>query len=170
MQPPLPQFGLRSLLLMMSALSVLFALMTTVVGRWAIVLAWFVVLAAAHVWANAWGTRTRRNLPPTFDKGDEADRRPRRGAPPDAAFAPVTRLGRHSSIGRVMLFTTSAGAVVGAGVGSWLLWEGHPGPVGWVGLIVGGVSSSAVGGLLGFLTSSFLNVALLAIGEASRDH
>src|SRR5688572_153578 len=91
-QPPLPQFGLRSLLLAMSFLSVLFALMTTVVGRWAMILVWLVVLVAAHVWANAWGTRTRRKHPPAAAGGDEADRRPQRGAPPDTAFAPVTRL------------------------------------------------------------------------------
>jgi hypothetical protein len=161
-----PQYSLRTLFWFVSAASALFAVMSVVGALWSSAIVWLLVLVAVHVAANAWGSRVgRRGARLTLpDDGPPIAR----AAP--HAFAPSTRLRRNVALAGTTLATTCLGAGLGAGTGAMLLWATPPGPAGWAGFVVGTLSAAVVGGFLGFLTSSFLDVALGALGEASREH
>ena len=68
------QFGMRAMLLWVAALAALFAVLGKVEPVWQVVIVWFVVLAAAHVVANAWGSRfggRPRHAEPYLDVASE---------------------------------------------------------------------------------------------------
>jgi hypothetical protein len=172
------QFSIRSLLLAMTAVAVLVVVWQRVGAVWGASIVWFLVLVAAHVAANAHGSRqTRRarsELQP--DEGaapiDGPAKRENtgRGLVADASMhsAPITRLGVcHGPAGRVLLCVITASSAVGAVVGT----------VGFVflttaetsGILLGVVSASILGGFLGFACGSFVLVMSRAFHEAVQD-
>jgi hypothetical protein len=173
------QFGLGTMLIAVAACGVLIAIMQQVGPVWSLAIGWFLMLAAAHVTANAYGTRARRaarqsssgnasteNPPPSA----EAEDRPVASATDkQLTFAPATRLRQSARLGRPMLALTGVGAIVGSSGGVTLLalvnWE----RIGVSGIIVGGISCAVLGALLGFLTSTFLGVSLRALREAAGE-
>src|SRR5687767_7600124 len=114
--PKLPQFSLRSLLLAVGLCSVLLAVMNLVGALWSTALVWFLLLVAAHVFGNAWGTRSRTAPRPADDR--QSDRRSR----PPVRFAPSTRLRGQICIGRCMIACSALGAVIGGCLGTYVLW------------------------------------------------
>jgi hypothetical protein len=123
------------------------------------VVIWGVVLVAAHVAGNACGTQRTGAAPQ------------RRAALPPVARAiwemRATRLRQHHGPGLSMFVGILLGAAAGGLVGTLALWGVYreqfgAGPVG-----VGGVSSAVVGGFLGFLAASFLQVTKRAWQEAT---
>ncbi|MDX1947846.1 MAG: hypothetical protein SFU86_20780 [Pirellulaceae bacterium] len=156
-----PQFGLRTLLLTVTACAVLFAL-----ARWfsPITVAGVILLAlsiAAHVAGNAIGTRLR-------DIGNEPSLPPRSGSPQPRDFAPVTRLGQKSSLGWPIVFGTGAGALLsGIGGGVWTLASGTE-SVGPLNVAVGIIAFGVLGGIGTFVVFGFVQVAIGAIRQALR--
>lgn len=159
--PPL-QFRLRTLLAAMAIVGVMLAVAVRLEATWSLVLFWSLVLVAAHVVGNAFGTKQRRRTHSADDAASEQ-------TPPAAiVFAPATPLRASTSLARSMLIATSAGAVLGAVLGmSWLLWA-YFAELGTLGVAVGACSGALLGGLAGFLASSFIGIAGRAFRHAAR--
>ncbi|HEY2893109.1 MAG TPA: hypothetical protein VGJ16_02810, partial [Pirellulales bacterium] len=161
-----PQFGLRTLLLLVTACGVLLAL-----RQWfslsPIAIAALLLFALSiffHVAGNVIGTRLR-------SIGDEADAREtetlaatRRLEPRD--FAPVTHLSQRHNLGITIVVVVSVGAVLGgAGGGIWT-WLASPGHVGLSNVAVGVVAFGILGALAAFGTVAFAQVMLGAMWQA----
>jgi hypothetical protein len=161
------QFGLRALLLAMACLSVLFSVMSLVGPMWSTILVWFLVLVAAHVVGNSWGSRrwpADRTLPAEAD--ELAGAQSLRFASGSCPNVPATQLCEATKLGWMMPLAAGSGAVLGGAIGvGFLLWLGFE-QVGYAGITVGGCSAAVVGGLAGFLASSFVSVARGAWQEA----
>jgi len=122
-------------------------------------LALVVVLAsiAMHVAGNAIGTGLR----------DAADRRLERvpGQPPAAVPRPApSHLERHTSLGRLVPISAGIGAACGgvAGTTALMVFAAASPP----GAVIGGLSSAVIGGLLGFLAASFVEIIRTSLREA----
>lgn len=163
-----PRFTLRTLLLGMTLLSVLFALMTVLGTVYSVILIWSLLLVAAHVAANAWGTRQRRLDEAAFLADGKAV--PRSSADAiHAAIAPATRLRERMRIDRYMIGVTCLGALAGGIAGGKILGQLYWQTAGFEAILLGAFSSSVLGGFFGFLVSSFLRVTLKALHEATRE-
>jgi hypothetical protein len=121
----------------------------------------FVLLVsiAAHVAGNALGTRLRE----ATDR-DLATRRRRSGPPPEMPRSAPAHLERRSQLGRLVPVSAGIGATCGAVAGtvSLLALTGSSVP----GAVLGGVSSAVIGGLLGFLGASFVEILRTSLREA----
>ncbi len=156
------QFGLRALFFATACFSALFAVMSFIGAVWSAILVWFLLLVLLHVAANAWGShRWRRDGQDAFEAMEEVP--PWRSGPP--AEAPATRLRESTRLGWTMFVVTISGAVLGGALGAGSLACLGSAKVGYVAIVVGGISSAILGGFFGFLTSSFVEVA----GQAWRE-
>src|SRR5688572_726592 len=97
-----PQFGLRTLLLLVTACAVIFAAGQWLPPLWVAALVLLALSIFAHVAGNAIGTRLReignRKDNRAFDLQPQASREPR--------FAPVTRLGQRQRLGWPIVIAT----------------------------------------------------------------
>lgn len=149
---------------LVAGLSGLFAVMHVIGPVWSAILVWFLLLAIAHVTANFWGTR----IAPRESRAPAADSQPDSATPvrQSTAATGAVRLSESRRPGWPMLVTTVVGVLVGGTLGSvalvFLCFDG----AGYAGVTVGTVSAAVVGGFLGFLTSSFAEIALRAWKEA----
>ena len=120
------------------------------------------VLAASvamHVGGNALGTRLR----------DATDRDLRRvGRAPDAA-SPLPphrahRLGQHARLGPLVPVSAGIGATCGgiAGTTALVCWTSSTA----AGAALGGISAAVIGGLIGFLVASFVEIVRVSLREA----
>ncbi len=158
-----PRFTLRTMLLAVTALGCLFGVMSALGTVWSVAILMFGCLLAGHVLGNSLGTRLR----------DGAPKRPAVShAPQDARFALTHRsaveasgLSRRTRLSRITLVMTCGGAAAGAFLGGPGLAAIYP-DAGAPAVALGVVSSAVLGGLGGFLTSSFLSVTLKAWREA----
>lgn len=150
----------------MACLSVLFTVMSLVGPMWSTILVWFLVLAVAHIAGNCWGSRGWAAAESKFDEEAESfvsARHETRGPLPDMS---ATQLREATKLGRTMPLVAAGGAMLGGATGiSFLLWLGFE-QVGYAGIAVGGASAAVVGGLAGFMASSFVSVARGAWQEA----
>jgi hypothetical protein len=158
-----PQFGLRTLLLIVTACGVLFAL-----ANWLEPIAWvgvilLVLSVTLHVAGNAIGTRLRQlgDHPPDAEPLQNAFRSAR---PPE--FAPVTRLGLRQSLGWTIVLATLLGTAAGGTGGGIWTWISSRGPVGPLQLIVGVIAFAALGGLAAFGAAAFTQTLLGAMWQA----
>ena len=163
------QFGLRAMFAAVACLAVLFSVMGMIGPIWSTILVWFLLLALAHVIANCWGSRGWRTT--AAEEAGKADGPPsllaKHGSRP-AADAPPTLLRESTRLGWKMPVATVAGAIAAGALGTvFLAWLGI-GRVGLAGIAVGGFSSAVVGGLFGFLASSFVEVAGGAWQQAAK--
>ena len=159
------QFGLRTALLAVGACGVLFAVMSHVGLVWSTVLAWSGLLVAAHMVANAWGTRAKSRRRQRHPADDELPEETWTQQPIE--FAPTTQLGDNRRLGMAMFILTGVGALVGLALGTLTLLTIYWDELSYLGILVGGLSAAVIGGFLGFLTSTFLGVSLRAWNEAS---
>ena len=159
------QFRLRTMLGLVAALCGLFAIMQFIGAVWSAILVWFLLLVIAHVTANFWGTRVAPRVGHQHLDESEPEARVALPARPTGAPAAV-RLSESLRPGWPMLVATTVGAVVGGTLGSVALVLLSLDRAGYAGVVVGSVSAAAVGGFLGFLTSSFAEIALRAWKEA----
>jgi len=160
------RFSLRSLLLWVTLLCILLGLVVSVPLGLAVVIVCVAMLVGAHVVGNALGTRLR----------DQAATRPRglSGGPSLAPTTqsrptalPVTSLRNKQRLSRTTPVVATAAAVVGAVVGGILLaWFNSPRGT-LAGLVVGGLSCGFLGGFVGFLAGSFLEIFGPAWTEAA---
>jgi hypothetical protein len=115
---------------------------------------------AMHVAGNAIGTRLR--------EATDHDLALRRNtALPASAPLPAsgpTHLERRSSLGRLVPISAGIGAACGGTAGTLsLLWLTASSPAG---AVLGGGSSAVVGGLLGFLGASFVEIVRASLRES----
>lgn len=114
---------------------------------------------AMHVAGNAIGTRLR--------EATDRDLAGRRDLPRLAATIPAhapAHLERPSNLGRLVPVSAAIGAVCGGIAGSLsLLLVASCSPAG---AVIGGISSAVIGGLLGFLGASFVEIVRTSLREA----
>lgn len=159
-----PQFGLRSLLLLVTAFAVIFAASHWLPPIWVAALVLLALSIFAHVAGNAIGTRLR-------EIGSRKDNRAyelQPGGRAEPRFAPATRLSQRQRLGWPIVIATLTGIIAGGiGGGLWtiLTATGHV-PIAAVGL--GVIAFGALGGILAFATVGFTQVLLGAIWQAMR--
>jgi hypothetical protein len=167
---PPPQFGLRTLLLVVTGCAVLAALTQWVTPVVIACLVFLVLAIIAHVAGNAIGTKLRDigDQP----AGEDAAIPPglARAKPKADDFAPATRLSQRQGLGWPILIATLAGTVAGAlGGVAWTLVS-SPGPVGLLNLGVGGVAFAVLGGIAAFASFGFIQVGLGALRQALAEN
>lgn len=158
------QFRLRTMFVLVAATGGLLAVMQLIGAVWSSILVWFLLLVAVHVTANVWGTRVapRAAQAPSEVAEPAFARQPHWPSP----VAGGVQLRESCRPGWPMLIATGAGALVGGGLGSAALILLSLESAGYFGVILGSFSAAAVGGFLGFLASSFAEIALRAWKEA----
>jgi hypothetical protein len=161
--PPPVQFSLKSLLVLTSLLGAAFAVVSRLSLLGAVAMAWLLLLMAAHVSGNAWGSRATAFSPRRHRRSSEASSE--RGGP--LACAPQTHLGSQGALGLSMAVMVAVGAVIGAVVGLGLIWWHNHGGLGPTEIALGLFSSAVIGAFLTFLTCSCLKVASKAFRQAS---
>jgi hypothetical protein len=82
---------------------------------------------------------------------------------------PATRLRERATLGWIMVVASGLCAVAGGVLGTAVMWFVAWGKIGYPSLIVAGLSATVIGGFVGFLASSFLQVSLRAWSEALAD-
>jgi hypothetical protein len=160
------QFGLRTLLLAMAVCGAMFAFMSVAGPLWSVVLVWFALLIVAHVAANAWGAK----IPSSREARLTDD-----GSPPiqitraavQQSCGRATRLREQVSVRRTMIIAGGIGGLLGGIGGASALIAVGIGIAHLAGLAVGTISSCVIGGLLGFLTSTFVQITTSAVREAA---
>jgi hypothetical protein len=167
-QPKLrpPQFGLRTLMLVMTLLAVMLAMLRlewlSPVG--VALLTFLAVSIFAHMAGNCLGTRLRE-LSPLPAEAD-AERQTAFIIPSKNHFAPATKLSRRDRLGWLVLVATSIGATsgaVGGGLWTFLAARGH---VGILPIAVGVLAFAVLGGLAAFAIFGFGQVLCGAIWQA----
>lgn len=162
---PPPQFGMATLLWAMAVLCVVFAVLGAAGPVAALVVVFFCIAVFAHVAGNALGTKLKEN----------GSRRAAKPTPRDRSadlshehYAPATNLGEKASLGITTFITTLVGMTLGGVVGGGLLtvfnWE----KIVWPSIAVAAIASGVLGGLAGFLASSFVHVMIEAHVQAWR--
>lgn len=160
---PPPQFGLRTLLLVVSGCAALAALSQWMSPIAVAAVVMLVLCIIAHVAGNAIGTKLRElgSRPQDADPSPSGSiAKPRAGD-----FAPATRLGQRYPLGWPIVVATLGGTILGGiGGGVWTLIVSR-GPVGPLNVGVGCVAFAMLGGLAAFLAFGFVQVGLSAIRQ-----
>ena len=158
-----PQYGLRTLLWSMAALSALFAALSALSMKAAVFACFILCLIVVHLAAAAVGTRLRNRT--TGQLLNQAIDRQKPGLRPQQQFPP-TGLRVTTPVGPWFLLAALIGALSG-GLFGWLalsFW----GRVSMAGLFVGSLSSAFIAALAGWLAATFLSISSKAIREASQ--
>ncbi len=156
------QFSTRTLLSVVTACAVLLLVFQTVGPMWSMLIVWFLILGAAHVVANAFGShQIADSARRTAAENATTSRRPGEVV----RCAPATQLRDRRGFGRALIAIVAVSAVLG-----WLL--GTAGllfltPANLAGIALGGASAAILGGFLGFVAGSFVMVATRSFREAS---
>jgi hypothetical protein len=161
--PNLYQFQLRTLFIAVTALAVVFAATRYGGWPWLLAAATLASLLSAHVVGNVVGTRLRDEVSPRLN----AKPNPHSRECEKMRVRVVKRsLHERTPLGRLIRFITCGAALVGAllGGGALFLWT-RATPAGW---LVGTLSSSVVGGFVGFLLASFLEMTIRAWWHAAK--
>lgn|SRR5262245_68728 len=161
-----PQFGLRTLMALVTACAGLLAL-----GQWldpiAIAAIAFLALSVfCHVAGNCIGTRLRE----IGDNRDllRDDSPPNRASPRAQDFAPVTPLGQRQSLGWSIIIASSIGIASGAVGGGLWTFAASRGEAGLLNIAVGIIAFGVLGGLAAFATVSFAQVLFGALWQAMQ--
>jgi hypothetical protein len=156
-----PQFTLRTMLVVVTAVACLLAVMTAVGSFWSLAILLFLALISAHVAGNAVGTRLRNH----------SARRPTgpRAAVPHPAtpreFTSPKRLTVPARLHWITLVMAGGGALAGGYFGGSALAGNYPEAT-TAAVVLGVVSSGVLGGFAGFAGSSFVSVVRQALSEA----
>lgn len=166
----MPQFRLGTLMLAVGGLGIMFAAIRALGAYASLGLGFGMLCVLAHVAGNAIGTRLRQS----GDRVRHMQERPAAGRPKNQAlvaadFAPATRLRRRESLGLPSWIGTLLGALGGGILAAYLFqagtWPGARQPH----LVVAIVTIGILGGLAMFVATSFTQVALSCLRQATRD-
>lgn len=169
-----PRFGLRSLLLFMTAVCIVLAVHIWAGPLPAVAVAFFLITIFAHM-ASTWlGNQLRAS----------ADRQTRQSSPgeglspasgrvePFQHGGPVelepTCLRHHTAIGWQTVVGIACGVLAGAITGSLLIQVSAGPRLSWFGFLYGVMAFMVLGGLAGFAAASFSTVLWRAWREATR--
>ena len=157
-------------MLFVAAICVSLALMRVIGPYGSLVLILFLLSVFAHVAGNAIGTKLRNqgNQPSPREEGDSAATGPARPLA-ESDFAPATRLSRGDSLGRTIVVIVCVGAVVGAGVGAYLLYTTLGDKATIANMSLGITAFAIIGGFAGFAASTFVKVLIAANVDAWRN-
>jgi len=118
---------------------------------------------AMHVAGNAIGTRLREATDRDLARPHGLSADPAKETPQLPVLSP-SHLHRHSSLGRLVPISAGIGAVCGGTAGAVaLMWLAGSSPAG---ALLGGGSSAVMGGLLGFLGASFVEIVRTSLRES----
>lgn len=154
-----PRFSLRAVFIALSVLCAGLALATTLHTVWLILLLWVSLMILAHVGGNLSGSSVLRG-DRTMDEGPAF-------ISPRVIAAPSTHLREKATFGRKMIIFTATSAAIGGLIALAYLIFGVKSRPPALGLLVGGVSAAVIGGQVGFLAGSFVNVFRTAFRQAS---
>jgi len=159
-----PQFGLRTLLVVVAACGGLLALRQWLDPIAIAAIAFLALSIFCHVAGNCVGTRLReigdsRHLP---HEEITAPRTPPR--PQD--FAPVTQLSGRHSLGWTVVIASSVGIASGAIGGGLWTFAASRGHAGLLDIAVGVIAFAILGGLAAFATVAFAQVLFGALWQA----
>jgi hypothetical protein len=163
--PVLPRWPL---FLLVSGFCVLFALVGILGQLWALAVGWLVLMTAVHVAANVWGTRLRHVRRATAIDDDAVASAWRADYSAAVTFAPTTRLRERHALSWLRAIMSVLLAVIAGVAGTTGLWLLTWGSMDYGSLAIAGVSAAVIGGFLGFLMSSFMEVGLRAWWEAQK--
>lgn len=158
-----PQFGLRTLLGLVTLCGMLFALSQWLHPAAVGLIAFLAVSVFCHVAGNALGKRLREigDCPGAADEPPPIIVKPR-----DDQFAPRTLLSRRQSLGWLALVATSIGVTSGAiGGGLWTFAASAHAPDA-ASIAIGMVAFAVLGGMAAFLTIGFAQVLFTAYWQA----
>jgi hypothetical protein len=165
---PPPQFGLRTLLLLVTACAMLAALSQWVTPVVIACVAFLMLCVVAHVAGNWMGTRLR-DAAPRQSPDDVAPAGFEHGKPAAGDFAPASRLGQRTNLGWPIVVAAALGVISGAAGGAvWTLVSSR-GPIGWMNVAVGGLAFAVLGGIMAFAACGFVQVGLSALRQAHSD-
>jgi hypothetical protein len=161
----LPQFGLRTMFLVVAILGVLFAVMGLIGPLASAGLLLVLAVVGLHVAGNVVGTTLRDNAPtlPTNDRRPPVTREPivlERDPP-------RPRLSERTGLGRFNRLCAGLGAVAGSAIGSSILE--YSGDISVRGIVVGFISSGVLGAIFGLLFGCFLGMSLSAWWQATSE-
>lgn len=164
----LPRFGLRALLLVVALLSGLFALGSAIGALGAAVVTWLLLLSAAHVLGNSWGSRTFQSRGSQHEDPDAA----RDGGLP----TPLPKVDTDAIALRHSL-TDERPRQIGGAIGALALGLAGGGfftSFYWsqatlAGVLVWFFSCAVVGALAGFVSSGLVQAFALAISLSQGD-
>jgi hypothetical protein len=162
------QFRVRTTLIVLVAASVLFTILRMVGILWSVIVVWMLLLVAAHVIANAWGTRQRSRRASQRAVTDIAASQRSIDAEFKEQLAPATRLRKNTNSGWLTLACTVVGIVVGGSSGTLALASLYYHKIDNQAVALGGVSAAVIGGLAGFLLATFTRIAAYAWHEADQ--
>lgn len=154
-----PRFSLRTVFIALSVLCAGLALATTLQTVWLVLLLWVSLMVLAHVGGNLSGSSVLRG-DRTMDEGPAF-------ISPRVIAAPSTHLREKATFGRKMIIFTATSAAIGGLIALAYLIFGVKTRPPILGLLVGGVSAAVIGGQVGFLAGSFVNVFRTAFRQAS---
>jgi hypothetical protein len=162
-----PQFGLRTLLLLVAACGALLALRQWLDPIAIAALAFLALTVFCHVAGNAIGTRLRE----IGDQGSTlADDQPTIGirCPREQDYAPPTHLSQRQSLGWTIVIASSVGVTTGAiGGGLWTFVAAH-GQAGLLNIAVGVIAFAVLGGMAAFAVVGFAQVLAGALWQAMK--
>jgi lipid-binding SYLF domain-containing protein len=156
---------MTTLLSVMAGLCVVFAVWAAFgpVAAFVVILLFLAIFA--HVAGNAVGTKLKENGSRRHEKKQRQSHKVELSG---EHYAPATNLSERSSLGVTIFVLTVVGFVVGAVGGGGLLtllnWE----KIVWSGIAVAAIASGVLGGLAGFMMSSFVHVVIVAQIQAWR--
>jgi hypothetical protein len=163
------QFSTRSLFIGMTLCALLALVFLRFGAVWGTAILWFLIMAAAHVAANAFGSH---HSPPGMRRQRPiANLSAAPALDASACCAPATQLRDTRGFGRRLLLIIALCAMTGLLLGTAALVLILPANL--PGIILGGVSSGILGGFLGFVVGSFVMVATRSFREAvghTSDH
>jgi hypothetical protein len=161
-----PQFGLRTLLLAVTAVALLLVALKWWGPAIAAAILFLGISIAAHVLGNSLGTELRKQHgghdPPP------ASAVPRGTSPGDEHRAETTTLGERRSLGLLHLTCSLLGLVAGAIGGGWWTSFHYGAKAGWGNLVIAVIAFGILGGIWTFLTLAFLQVTVGAAWHAIR--
>jgi ABC-type xylose transport system permease subunit len=162
------QFRVRTTLIVLAAASVLFTILRMVGILWSVIVVWMLLLVAAHVIANAWGTRQRGRRASHRAVIDIAASQRSIDAEIKQQLAPATRLRNNTNSGWLTLACTIVGIVVGGSSGTLALVSLYYHKIDSPAVALGGMSAAVIGGFAGFLLATFTQIAAHAWHEADQ--